>query len=279
MKTHTRYRTTSAYAAKYADPIRFESGELIKLGGRDTEFPEFLWATDAQGREGWVHQSKFLVTSEKNAVTTAHYNAVELTVRSGELVDAEEALGDWSWCRNSSGKEGWLPNHLLERVTEVLPYSIRLIESKDDAAIAQIIRSVMPEFGAVGDGFAINDPEVDWMCRAYSEPRSAYYVVLVNGVVKGGGGIAPLAGGDGDTCELRKMYFLPECRGLGAGTALMAKCLHAARQFGYKQCYLETLDNMSEAQKLYERSGFQKQCGAIGNTGHGGCNTFYIRTL
>ena len=26
----------------------------------------------------------------------------------------------------------------------------------------------MPEFGAVGGGFAINDPEVDWMHRAYS---------------------------------------------------------------------------------------------------------------
>jgi putative acetyltransferase len=161
----------------------------------------------------------------------------------------------------------------------VLPYSIRLIETKDDAAVASIIRQVMPEYGAVGDGFAINDPEVDWMSRAYTDNRSAYYVVQINGVVKGGGGIAPLAGGDGDTCELRKMYFLPECRGLGAGTALMAKCLQAARYFGYKKCYLETLDNMHEAQKLYERSGFKKQCGAMGDTGHGGCNTFYVLEL
>ena len=31
------------------------------------------------------------------------------------------------------------------------------------ASIAAIIRTVMPEFGAVGCGFAIADPEVDWM--------------------------------------------------------------------------------------------------------------------
>jgi putative acetyltransferase len=279
MKTHTRYRTTSAYVAKYADPIRFESGELITLGGRDTEFPEFLWATDANGREGWVHQSKFLVTSEKTAVTTAPYTAMELSVRAGELVSAEEALGDWSYCSNAEEAKGWLPNHLLEHVTQVLPFSIRMIESKDDAAIAEIIRTVMPEFGAVGDGFAINDPEVDWMTRAYSESRSRYFVVIIDGEVKGGGGIAPLAGGDNDTCELRKMYFLPECRGIGAGTLLMAKCLQDARYFGYKKCYLETLDNMLEAQKLYERSGFKKQSGAMGDTGHGGCNTFYVLDL
>lgn len=279
MRTRTRYRTTSAYSAKYGNPLRFESGEVIELGGRDSEYPEFLWAKDEQGREGWVHQSKFMVTSEKKAVTTAHYNSAELTVRAGELVNAEEALGDWSWCSTALGSKGWLPNHLLERVTDVLPFHIRAIQASDDAAIAGIIRKVMPEFGAIGDGFAINDPEVDWMSRAYSEQRSAYFVVVINGEVKGGGGIAQLVGGDRNTCELRKMYFLPECRGLGAGTALMAKCLQAARQHGFKRCYLETLDSMKEAQKLYERSGFKKQCGTLGDTGHGGCDTFYLLDL
>ena len=60
--------------------------------------------------------------------------------------------------------------------------------------MAAIIRAVMPEFGAVGDGFAINDPEVDWMHRAYSAPRCAYFVLERDGVVIGGGGVAPLAG-------------------------------------------------------------------------------------
>jgi len=279
MRTHTRYRSTSAYQPKYADPIHFEAGEMITLGGRDSEYPEFLWAKDEHGREGWVHQSKFLVTSDKKAVTTAQYNAIELSIRAGELVSAEEALGDWSWCRSSDDRTGWLPNHILERVTDVLPFSIRHIETKDDAVMAEIIRKVMPEFGAVGDGFAINDPEVDWMTRAYTGNRSAYFVVVMNGVVKGGGGIAPLIGGDGDTCELRKMYFLPECRGLGGGTAMMAKCLQAARQHGFRKCYLETLDSMKDAQNLYVRSGFRKQCGSMGNTGHGGCDTFYILDL
>ena len=91
--------------------------------------------------------------------------------------------------------------------------SIRPIEPADDAAMAAIIRAVMPEFGASGDGFAINDPEVDWMSRAYSEPRHAYFVLERDGRVLGGAGIAPLAGGDASTCELRKMYFLPEARG------------------------------------------------------------------
>lgn len=158
-------------------------------------------------------------------------------------------------------------------------FALRPITADDDATMARIIRTVMPEFGAVGSGFAISDPEVDWMSRAYAEPRHAYFVVERNGVVIGGAGIAPLAGGDAETCELRKMYFLPEARGLGAGAAMMARCLLAARAAGFRQCYLETLTGMDAAQRLYERSGFRRIDGPMGATGHGGCNTFYLLEL
>lgn len=145
--------------------------------------------------------------------------------------------------------------------------------------MAAIIRSVMPEFGASGCGFAINDPEVDWMSKAYAAPRHAYFVIERDGDVLGGGGIAPLTGGDGDVCELRKMYFLPEARGLGAGAAMMARCLDAARAAGFRQCYLETLTGMKAAMRLYERSSFVRIDHPMGATGHGGCNTFYLRDL
>lgn len=158
-------------------------------------------------------------------------------------------------------------------------YIIRPIEPRDDAAMAAIIRTVMPEFGATGSGFAINDPEVDWMSRAYAAARSAYFVVEHEGQVVGGGGVAPLAGGDGETCELRKMYFLPQARGLGAGAAMMARCLEAARAFGFTQCYLETLRGMDAAMRLYERTGFRRIDAPLGATGHGGCNAFYLLPL
>ena len=156
---------------------------------------------------------------------------------------------------------------------------IRSIEARDDARIAGIIRTVMPEFGATGCGFAINDPEVDWMSRAYARPRCAYFVVEDGSEVLGGGGIAPLDGGDHDTCELRKMYFLPQARGRGAGAAMMQRCLDSAREMGFRRCYLETLSGMDAAMKLYDRSGFRRIDAPMGNTGHGGCNTFYLREL
>ena len=116
----------------------------------------------------------------------------------------------------------------------------------------------MPEFGASGQGFAIHDKEVEDMVAAYSQKRCAYFVCEVDGEIVGGGGIAPLEGGDEDTCELKKMYFLPEGRGKGLGQQVLQACLQAAREIGFKYCYLETFNTMHKAMKLYEKNGFKK---------------------
>jgi putative acetyltransferase len=158
-------------------------------------------------------------------------------------------------------------------------FLIRPIEARDNIAVANIIRTVMPEFGADGPGFAIHDAEVDDMQTSYSRERSAYFVVERNGIVIGGGGVAPLEGGDADVCELRKMYFLPEARGIGAGTSMMQRCLEAARGFDFKRCYLETLTGMDAAQALYRKHGFTMLDAPMGGTGHFSCDQFYILKL
>ena len=158
-------------------------------------------------------------------------------------------------------------------------FDIRPIEPRDNAAVAAIIRAVMPEFGADGPGFAIHDAEVDHMCDAYAKPRCAYFVIERDGVVLGGGGIAPLENAEPDVCELRKMYFLPAARGIGAGNAMMLRCLDAARTLGFRRCYLETLTGMDAAQTLYRRNGFTPLSAPMGGTGHFSCDRFFIRDL
>ena len=158
--------------------------------------------------------------------------------------------------------------------------SFRPIQPEDDAAVAAIIRKVMPEFGADGPGFALHDPEVAHMAAAYSVPGAAYFVVAAeDGRLLGGGGVAKLEGGAEGICELRKMYFLPEARGQGAGEALLRHCLEVAKELGYRTCYLETLTGMDQAIRLYLKLGFQPLCVPLGRTGHGGCDRWFSREL
>ena len=109
--------------------------------------------------------------------------------------------------------------------------------------------------------------------------RDRYWVIDRGGTIAGGGGFAHLTGADDALCELRKMYFYPETRGLGLGRDLLSLILDHARAAGFRACYLETLARMDRARRLYEQAGFRKLDAPMGNTGHFGCNSWYLRDL
>ena len=157
--------------------------------------------------------------------------------------------------------------------------TIRKITAEDNGDIANIIRVVMPEFGASGAGFAIHDKSVDDMFDTYNKPGSVYWLCEIDGKIVGGGGIAHLEGGPAHVCELQKMYFLPVARGKGLGQEILTTCVNSAAELGYTYCYLETFNTMQLAMKLYERNGFKKIPGAMGSTGHFACDTFYGKEL
>lgn len=156
---------------------------------------------------------------------------------------------------------------------------IRPIAREDNPGMAHVIRAVMTEFGCTAQGFAIHDPEVDAMYETYSRKKSAYFVIADNGNVAGGGGVAPLKGGDKDTCELQKFYILPEWRGLGYGQQLLEKNLAAARAFGFRRAYIETTAQMNHAAALYRHAGFTPIKGPLGDTGHFSCDRWYAMEL
>ena len=156
---------------------------------------------------------------------------------------------------------------------------IREIQQNDNQAITKIVRDVLMALGAPKIGTAYADPQLDFLFETYQNPKSKYFIVENDGVVLGGAGIAPLENEAESVCELQKMYFLPEARGLGLGTQLMAQCLKSAQDFGYKKCYLETMPYMEAAQKLYKKVGFEYLCEPMGNTGHTSCPVWMIKQL
>ena len=156
---------------------------------------------------------------------------------------------------------------------------IRLIEKKDNAALANIVRSVFIELKAPTVGTAYADVSLENMFETYQQPQTVYFVVEDDGKIIGGAGISRLENGDENICELQKMYFLPEGRGLGMGKKIIELCLQKAKQFGYKKCYLETFFVMETAQELYKKFGFYYIDAPLGNTGHTACPIWMMKDL
>lgn len=158
-------------------------------------------------------------------------------------------------------------------------YIIREIETKDNLQIKEIVQSVILEMGAPKVGTAYEDIALENMTEHYNKEKAVYYVIEHNDKVIGGAGIAQLDNFEGNTCELQKMYFLPEARGKGLGSKMISKCLEKAKSFGFEECYLETMPNMIAAKKLYKKNGFTEIDGPMGNTCHYSCDVWMIKKL
>jgi putative acetyltransferase len=157
-----------------------------------------------------------------------------------------------------------------------MTYTIRPIEKKDNVAVESVIRTCLIEFGANHDGTAWADPDLGRFSEIYNTPGNRYWVAEDdNGQIVGGTGIGRLT----DTvCELQKMYCLPQARGTGIAGRLMALALEYARSY-YTHCYLETLDNMTAAQRFYEKHGFHRTDISSIQTAHFACEVKYIKQL
>ncbi len=161
----------------------------------------------------------------------------------------------------------------------VMEIELRKIEPGDNRQMATIIRSCLEEFGANKPGTVYFDPTTDALSELFNVSGSKYFVAVKGAELLGGGGYFLTKKLPPHTCELVKLYVAGSARGIGLGKLLMEKCLSAAKEEGYEQIYLESMPELLPALHLYNKYGFQKIQVALGDSGHGGCSIFMLKSL
>ena len=156
---------------------------------------------------------------------------------------------------------------------------IRPIESKDNEALAKVIRTALAEFGANKPGTVYFDPTTDALFELFRTPGSYYYVATIDEKVVGGCGIFPTENLPQGTCELVKLYVAKEARGTGLGKQLMEQSMSWAKENGYTHVYLESMPELKKAVSIYEKVGFQPLDHPLGNSGHDGCDIWMLKAL
>ena len=145
--------------------------------------------------------------------------------------------------------------------------------------IATIIRSCLTEFGANKPGTVFYDKTTNHLFELFEENGAAYFIAEEEGKIVGGGGIFPSPGLPAGTCELVKMYLIPDARGTGIGATLMNNCMSKAKELGFVSMYIETLPELKKAISVYEKFGFSYLDKPLGNTGHFGCSVWMLKSL
>lgn len=159
-------------------------------------------------------------------------------------------------------------------------YKIRLLQTKDVPQLIQLTKTIWAEFGFDSNhpNAPIFEAELERTHEIFSAKKTAYFVLLHGDSIVGGAGFGPLSE-ESEICELKGMYLSDSIRGFGLGKTLLSHAFEAMRQEGFKECYLETMDFMHQANLLYQRSGFEKLDQPKGSTGHSWTNCWYIKKL
>ncbi len=151
------------------------------------------------------------------------------------------------------------------------------ISPEHDAAMARIVRDALKAHGLDIPGTAYFDASLDRLSAYYDCPGRCYHVLLRDGTVIGGIGVAEFAGLS-NCCELQKLYLDQSVRGSGLGYGMIRHIEEAARAMGYERIYLETHTNLSAAIHEYERSGY-RQIDRPPAVVHTTMNRFYLKEL
>jgi len=98
------------------------------------------------------------------------------------------------------------------------------------------------------------DAELAGLPGDYAPPRGRLVLALIGGRPAGCVALRPLFHRD---AEMKRLYVRPTHRATGLGRALALHIIGEARAMGYEALKLDTLPQMTAAQRLYEKLGFR----------------------
>jgi putative acetyltransferase len=130
---------------------------------------------------------------------------------------------------------------------------IRKATNDDCEGVNKLVSSVLDEFQLPFEPGS-KDADLADIERMYIQAGGWFEVIEdQRGRLLGTYGLFPL---NDTTCELRKMYFLREIRGLGLGREVLERAVSHARRLGFKTIVLETISVLERAIHLYQQFGF-----------------------
>ena len=112
-----RARVIAAHRAPDRPPIRVAAGDSVTLGERDSDWPQFVWTTLAQGLGGWIPAVLF-DRDIGEATALSDYDTRELDTAIGEILILHHHQEDWWWAENANGDSGWIPARAIEVIDD-----------------------------------------------------------------------------------------------------------------------------------------------------------------
>jgi hypothetical protein len=111
-----RYRVIQAYISPYPDSIQFLKGEVVQVIKEFSDDPDWVgwfWCEGKHDNAAWIPK-QFLRIQPGYAILNRTYDAKELSVEVGDVLNVTETINGFCMATNEAGIQGWVPlKHLL----------------------------------------------------------------------------------------------------------------------------------------------------------------------
>jgi hypothetical protein len=107
--------TRQDYERPYPDPIDVVAGAIVTPvldGSVSTDIIGWTWCVAEDGRTGWVPDS-WCEKVDAGWRLMRDFNALELTVRSGQRLQLLYSESGFVMARTEAGEQGWVPDGIL----------------------------------------------------------------------------------------------------------------------------------------------------------------------
>jgi len=106
-------RVIKAHESEFPNPIKVKAGAKVSVEDRETIWAGWLWCRTDGGVEGWV-PSGYVDRNGNSGTMRRDYDATELTVEIGDILEAVDEASSWLFCRTKTGLPGWVPVENVE---------------------------------------------------------------------------------------------------------------------------------------------------------------------
>jgi len=174
---------------------------------------------------------------------------VAVAGRLQRLVDLEsDALA------SAVAGERWI-SHAGSLRYVIAPLTFRPVSLDQDPA-RSLVEAMRAEIAEIYTGVVLDGPEMPKAgTRELGPPGGIFLVGFgVGGTAACGGGVKDFGNG---TCEIKRMYVVPEARNAGRGRELLEALEDAARQLGYKRARLDTGPRQERSERMYRAAGYE----------------------
>lgn len=96
------------YQSAYPDSFTVNKGEILKIKKKESDWNGWIWCVKDTGEGRWIPMD-YLDIHENKAKIIKDYNAIELTVATGQILVIEKESYGWVWVNDENNNSGWIP--------------------------------------------------------------------------------------------------------------------------------------------------------------------------